>query len=136
MPKHIKNHQRINTLRPKLARRGEDEVCNELKKQGYSILTQNYRTRVGEVDIIAKKKNLIIFVEVKTRSSSYFSLSQVVTHTKQMRIMKATRQFLQENQINLNAHVIRFDVALVHIHTQDLSIDIIENAFIYDEGLL
>lgn len=134
MKKHIKNQLYTNEPRRNVARRGEEEVCTYLKNNGYTILMQNYRTRSGEIDIIAQKKNLISFIEVKTRSSDYFSLSQVVTHTKQIRIMKATRQFLQEHTVDLNSYIIRFDVALVHTTKQGLSIDFIHDAFTYQEG--
>lgn len=52
--------------------KGESIAERHLKKRGYKILEKNYRTKVGEIDIIAKEKNTIVFVEVKTRRSWQF----------------------------------------------------------------
>ncbi len=51
---------------------GEELATKYLKSNGYNVLERNYRTNMGEIDIIAIKSNLLIFIEVKTRTSTYF----------------------------------------------------------------
>ena len=55
-----------------LGNQGEELAANFLKKNKYKIINRNYRTPYGEIDIIARKNKLIVFVEVKTRSTTYF----------------------------------------------------------------
>ena len=90
---------------------GETLAVNFLKKQGYKILQQNYKNKIGEIDIICfnKKENEIIFVEVKSRSSYEFGLpSEAVDFAKQQKIIKTAQVFLTKNNL-LNAKI-RFDV--------------------------
>ena len=109
---------------------GENIVAEYLKKNGFTILTQNYRTRCGEVDIIAQKGDTVAFVEVKTRKKVYFPTSSVVTFGKQKKIIKAAKSFILKH--NIIDKVLRFDVATVEtINTQELdyNIEYIPNAF-------
>ena len=67
---------------------GENLACHELARQGYAILATRYRTRVGEIDIIARDGETLVFVEVKTRSSEDFGVpAEAVTWRKQRRIV-------------------------------------------------
>lgn len=105
---------------------GEQAVADWLREKGFSILEKNYRTREGEVDVIAQRNDLIIFVEVKTRKNNYFQLSQVILPQKQKRIILAAKRFLLEyEQVD---KACRFDVALVE-EGQGYTIDYIPNAF-------
>lgn len=104
---------------------GEETVALYLKKEGFSILERNYRIRGGEIDIIARKNDLIAFVEVKTRLFESSRLSEVVTPSKQSKIIFTARYFLLRNQ--LQDVTFRFDIALVEGH--DLRITYIPNAF-------
>ncbi len=70
--------------RLKLGREGEEEAVKFIKKQGYRILQTNFKTRSGEIDIIAEDKKTVAFIEVKTRSSEeYGSPLSAVNHHKQ-----------------------------------------------------
>ena len=69
--------------RAKLGKKGEDIVAKKLKSEGFSILHRNYRKRFGEIDIIAVKKDLLIFVEVKMRKNPLFDLSYLIVPSKQ-----------------------------------------------------
>ncbi len=106
---------------------GEDAAAVWLRQQGFSIVVRNFTTRLGEVDIIALRGELLVFVEVKTRKTNYFSLSHVITQTKQKRIVRAAKQYIQNNHIIDKA--CRFDVALVLQNGGDFAIEYIENAF-------
>jgi putative endonuclease len=103
---------------------GENQVSRWLERNGYEILQRNYRVRTGEIDIIARKQEVIAFIEVKYRSDHYFSLSEVITPTKQKRIIRAAHFFIAQHPNLLCSY--RFDVALVE---PGCDIAYIENAF-------
>ena len=88
---------------------GENIACKFLKSKGYKILLKNFRCRQGEIDIIAKDENEIVFVEVKTRGNfNYGSPSEAIDRNKRNRIIKASKYFLYVKKLeNRN---IRFDV--------------------------
>lgn len=90
-----------------------EEVCVEyLIKNGFDILHRNYRCKLGEIDIIAKKDDIIRFIEVKFRGSgSYGSALEAVDFRKQRRIMRAASWFL--NEYGLNDAQCSFDVMTV-----------------------
>jgi len=105
---------------------GENAVSQWLVDQGFVLLEKNYRTREGEVDLIALKDELLVFVEVKTRKKNYFSLSQVIVPKKQKCIILAAKHYLACHQYIDKA--CRFDVALVE-KKQTYTINYIPNAF-------
>ena len=79
---------------------GEEFVAEYLKKKGYIISAKNYRTKFGEIDIIAKIKNKIVFVEVKTRKTNSFGTPlEAITKTKYNNIKTGVLTYLQENKI-------------------------------------
>lgn len=103
---------------------GETLACNYLKKKGYKLIERNYKNKIGEIDIIASKKNMIVFVEVKTRETTMFgNPSEAVDYHKQNKIRKVSKRFLQENK--LTDVPCRFDV----IEVVGDKINHIENAF-------
>ncbi len=107
---------------------GEDLAAEFLKQNGYKILARNFRTKLGELDIVALDKNTVCFVEVKTRSSAAFGLPQeAVFPAKQRQIIKAALVFLQEKK--LTDKFCRFDVAAVDFSQRQPQIEIIKNAF-------
>ena len=79
------------TKQKTLGNQGEKLVADELQKQGFTILARNYRKQFGEIDLIASKKNLLIFVEVKLRSSSTIDLAELIVPVKQRRISAAAK---------------------------------------------
>ncbi|RLE08726.1 YraN family protein [Candidatus Aerophobetes bacterium] len=95
--------------RGKLGRRGEAIAVSFLKKQGYKIIERNYRSKLGEIDIIAREKDNIVFVEVKTRRSDDFGLPQeAVSYRKQRRLTKIALGYLAYHRLRgMNC---RFDV--------------------------
>ncbi len=87
---------------------GEDAAASYLKKNKYNILKRNYRNKMGEIDIIAQKGDELVFVEVKTRSSSQFGTpAQAVTYYKKQRMVNAAKWYIAQNPTDCN---IRFDI--------------------------
>lgn len=116
------------TRQQKFGRRAESIAVRLLKKAGYKIITQNYRTRIGEIDIIAKEGPTIVFVEVKARRSARFGHpKQAVTYAKQRKISMVALEYLKStDQIKSKA---RFDVIAVTALSDEPKIEIIKNAF-------
>ena len=106
----------------------ESLVARYLKKSGYKILEQNYRTPLGEIDIIAKEKKTIVFVEVKSRRSNrYGNPKWAVTPRKQRKISMVALQYLKSTrQLDNRA---RFDVVTVISNRDEPQIEIVKNAF-------
>lgn len=111
-----------------LGKQGEDIAAAYLKRRRYGIVERNYRCAFGEVDIIAVKKGVVVFIEVKTRSShAYGSPETSVTPRKQRQLAKVALFFLQSrNMLDRDA---RFDVVEVDVGDREERVRIIENAF-------
>lgn len=91
---------------------GENAVCDFLKRHGYEIIKKNFTIRGGEIDIIAKKGNVISFVEVKTRKFNALSDGeQAITFSKKNLIIKTANAFI--NKFGQDDFFYRFDVAVV-----------------------
>ena len=96
-------------MKKELGQRGENIAARYLKQQGYKILTRNYRSRHGEVDIICTQDRVIVFVEVKTRTGiSFGSPEDSITRTKQEHIRKVALVYLESFPQPFNE--MRFDV--------------------------
>ena len=109
-------------------RRGEDEAARFLRKKGYRILKRNYSCRFGEIDLVARDGDTVVFVEVKTRRSSSFGpAAEAVDRRKMGRIKKASEFFLKE--FNLTEHAARFDVVCIENREGGPCIELIKNAF-------
>ncbi len=101
---------------------GEAKAEKYIKKLGYKILERNYRTKQGEIDIIASKDNLIVFIEVKTRSNANYGKGyESVNKNKCEKIIRTAEQYM----LNHTDKLARFDV----ISIDDGEISHIENAF-------
>ena len=117
-----------------LGRFGEAAAAEYLRKNGYKILGMNYRTRVGELDLIASRGDFVAFVEVKLRKDGSFAQArEFVTRSKQQRLIAAAELWLQSSGTKLQP---RFDVIEVYAprgtDTRDPLIRHWENAFIAD----
>ena len=110
---------------------GEAAAVAFLKKCGYRIVKQNFRTAVGEIDIIAEHKRVVVFVEVKSRSTVEFGHpSEAVSPAKQRKLAQTAESFLA--RYPLKDRDMRFDVVSVSGNPSDpdsLRIEIIEDAF-------
>lgn len=91
---------------------GEHRACRFLQTKGCEILSCNYRTRFGEVDIIARHGKVLCFVEVKSRhGTTHGHPSEAITPAKQRQIIRAAQSYLQETK--LGDVLTRFDVIAV-----------------------
>jgi putative endonuclease len=106
----------------------ESMVAQQLKNQKFSILAQNYRIKQGEIDIIAIRDDLVIFVEVKARVHNTFDIGTVITQSKQRKIIYTAQHFLQHNP-SFEYKSCRFDVALIEQLLPYPKITYIPNAF-------
>jgi putative endonuclease len=114
------SNKRIN-----LGRKGEDISVKFLKKQGYKIMERNYRCSLGEIDIVAKDKNILCFVEVKTRKTKEYGLpEEAIDGHKQKKLAKVALAYLKEKKIYKQD--LRFDVVSVYSD----HIELIKDAFI------
>ena len=110
---------------------GEAAAAAYLRKKGFRIEAMNYRTRLGEIDIIAADRHYVVFVEVKLRASDRFvRAGAYVTPAKQARIRTAASLWLAEHETQLQP---RFDVIEIYgdadTPRRQCRINQIENAF-------
>ena len=112
----------------KFGERGENLAVWYLKKSGYKIIEQNYRSQLGEIDIIAREKKTIVFVEVKSRRSiRYGSPKWAVTKKKQRKISMVALHYLKATkQTDVKA---RFDVVAIMSNLDEPRVEIVKNAF-------
>ena len=107
---------------------GEDLACAELRRRGYAILARRYRTRHGEIDVIAREGGDVVFVEVKARRDEAFGGGgAAVTAWKQQRIVRMATDYLARHGL-LDAPC-RFDVVTVQFATGRPRIEIFTHAF-------
>lgn len=107
---------------------GEEQAAHLLQKKGYRILERNYRTNLGEIDIIAIDKGTIVFVEVKTRTSDVFGLPfEAVTTKKQEKLKKVALLYLKKFR---REFPVRFDVISILRGKSSDKIEIFRNAFV------
>ncbi len=108
---------------------GEDLAIDYLIKQGYQILERNYRYQKGEVDILAKKDDALVAVEVKTRTGNYFGHPHEFVKQKKIKLLVATvDHYVTQNDLDVE---VRFDIiGIVHAENQ-FKIEHIEDAFLH-----
>jgi len=116
-----------------LGRQGERLAAEYLQRAGYRILEKNYRTRLGEIDLIAQDGRTLVFVEVKTRGTKTFGAPQeAVTKKKQQQLIRVAQEYLgREKLANRPA---RFDVVAVLFDKAEVVIELIKNAFELNPG--
>lgn len=113
-----------------LGSQGESVVAIMLQKQGFKLLAKNFKTLVGEVDIIAQRGKLLVFVEVKTRSNACHVFTDIVNKRKQTKTIAAAKKFILATGFNSLDYLFRFDVAFVVGKANYLEISsYIENAY-------
>lgn len=112
----------------KIGNKGEDRACFFLLQNGYKILFRNWHDRQGELDIIAEKNQILIFVEVKTIPNGTIDmLQQVLGPRKKQKIIKTSKRFLYKYR-KYSMNLIRYDVIVLDMEGLP-SVYHIENAF-------
>ena len=116
--------------RKELAKFGEDLATRFLKHNDYKIIERNYHSIYGEIDIICKKDNQLIFVEVKARKSLKFGEAlEAITEKKRGKIIKTAYHFITKHQLDLS---IRFDIITIQYISKEkgYKFEHIKNAFL------
>lgn len=114
----------MKNYKQKLGKFGEEKAIEYLKHRNYHILDKNFRTKYGEIDIVAENNGDIVFVEVKTRTNLLFGSPQLsVNFKKQSKLTELALAYIKSK--NLTRSNIRFDVVTL----ADGNIELIKNAF-------
>lgn len=109
----------------------EKKAVEHLIRNGYKVIHQNFRSRIGEIDIIAKDEDYLVFIEVKYRKNANIGFpSESINKNKILRISKTAQYYMQKNRLSEDIKC-RFDLVII----LGDKIDIIKNAFnTYDGG--
>ncbi len=118
-----------NSAKRDLGRYGESLAIEFLVQKGYRILEKNFRTRYGEIDIIAKEGSILCFVEVKTRHSCFSQTGwEAVSYAKRKKLTQMARFYLTRKR--WEPGIVRFDCILILIHPDgSRQIEFIKGAF-------
>lgn len=110
-----------------LGRIGENIIADYITKLGYKVVERNFACNQGEIDIIAKDKEELVFIEVKTRTDiSYGEASEAVTNTKKRHLINSIKYYIYKQKLeNLP---IRMDVAEVYINKGKVKVNYIKQA--------
>jgi len=110
-----------------LGKEGERMALHMLQEKGYTILETNWRHEKDEVDIIARDKDELVIVEVKTRSTDYFGdPEEAVTPPKARHLIQAAEAYVEQRDLNID---IRFDIVSIILKNGKAAIRHIEDAF-------
>ena len=105
----------------------EDKAVGFLKRNGYKILERNYRSRFGEIDVIAKEGDSVVFIEIKSRASPLFGPPYLrITKRKKEHIVRSALSYLKRR--GLTDTDCRIDIVSVSLDKED-PIELIKNAF-------
>jgi putative endonuclease len=114
--------------RQRLGEFGENLACAELERRGYAILARRYRTRFGEIDIVARDRGMLVFVEVKTREGDDFGGgAAAVTARKQRTLTHMATDYLSRH--HLHDTPCRFDVVTVDVAGGKATVEVYPHAF-------
>jgi putative endonuclease len=111
-----------------LGKTGEDLACRELQRRGYAIVARRYRRRGGELDIIARDGETVVFVEVKARRDRAFGqAAEAVGFVKRRRMAQLATDYVLRH--HLTKSPCRFDVVSIHFDRERPVIEVFKNAF-------
>ena len=114
--------------RQRLGEKGETWACEALEQRGYAIVERRYRTRFGEIDVIADDGGTVVFVEVKTKTDCNFSDPvESVTRQKQRRLVSMAEQYVACKRLDNTP--CRFDVVTVDASVAPSRVTIYQDAF-------
>ena len=107
---------------------GEDAALAAYTRRGYRLIARNWRCRIGELDLVLARGDILVFCEVKTRRGSAFGGGyEAVTGRKRAKVRSVAEAFLQESGARPRA--IRFDVASVALRPAGAEVELFEDAF-------
>ncbi len=110
-----------------LGKKGEKLAVKFLKKKGYKVIKQNYKTRIGEIDIIAKDRETLAFIEVKTRESIEYGLPfEAVNRAKKKKIANVALLYLKKVK---EIPPCRFDIVSIYYEQDKPKFKLIKDAF-------
>lgn len=117
-----------------LGKQGEELACVALRRRGYAIVAQRYRTRCGEIDVVARDGDTIVFVEVKAKAGHRCGTArEAVTRRKRRQVISMASEYLARHCVSADAF--RFDVVAVTILAgQPPLIEVIQDAFTLNDG--
>lgn len=120
----------MHTDRATLGKTAEDIAAAFLQQEGFELVARNYRRRSGELDVIARKDDVLLIVEVRTRSSELFGgAAASIDGWKRHKIIRAATQLLQQRQ-DLAKLRVRFDVIIVHgVGSEEPRVEWLQHAF-------
>jgi putative endonuclease len=108
-------------------KKGEAEAARFLGEQGYEIMARNFRHQHAEIDLVAKKGRLLVFVEVKTRTNlSFGNPEEFVSYAKAKLVMKAAEHYISTHNWQFD---VRFDIVAVTMAGSQLRVKHVEDAF-------
>ncbi len=106
----------------------ESLAASYLERKGYRVIDRNHRNRFGEIDIIAKDGDTLVFIEVKARRSNrYGSAKMAVTRNKRRTLSRTALQYLKSH--GLMHQKARFDVVAIHWGGHPVNVEVVRNAF-------
>ncbi|NIR28616.1 MAG: YraN family protein [Gammaproteobacteria bacterium] len=117
------------TLAQRRGRWAEDLACQYLRRQGLEVVARNYRGARGEIDLVMRLRDTVIFVEVRYRErDDYGTGAETVNRTKRGKLLATARQYLQRHDPS-GSHPCRFDVISITRRDDAPRIEWIQNAF-------
>jgi putative endonuclease len=118
----------MTVARQRLGLKGEEIACVELERRGYSLLERRYRSRYGEIDIIAREEGTVAFVEVKTKTDGRFGdPAEMVDAQKQRRLVSMAEEYVARHALHDTR--CRFDVVAIDASSDPPAITVYKDAF-------
>jgi putative endonuclease len=118
----------VTKERQALGKEGERLALKRLKKLGYKAVETNYRCPLGEIDIIAKDGNTLVFIEIKTRRERSIAQAKEAVNARKQRQLSKVALMYMKSRASLETKA-RFDVVAVHLGTGTPEIEVIRDAF-------
>lgn len=114
--------------RSALGRRGEDAACELYRRLGYDVIERNYRSGRGEIDVVARRGETLVFCEVKTRRTDEWGVpAEAVAGTKQARLRRLAAAWMAERRPGCVE--VRFDVVSVIVRGEQTDVTHVPDAF-------
>ena len=128
MERTLRAFRGVSHQRQALGKTGEDLAAQELERRGYEILDRRWREHGGEIDIVARDSETLVFVEVKAREARHFGdAAESVTRVKRGRLVRLAT--LYAARAGWHDRPCRFDVVTIHLESGRPIVTVYQNAF-------